>query len=294
MLGCNVPYICGVTIREFSAFFRSELDSIYSSGEVDAMWKWFLSEHFPEQMDPIKRSSSAIIHDALLSKVKSDLYRLRLREPLQYVIGHTFFFGMQLSVDNRVLIPRPETEEMLELISAQRGFHPEVIVDLCTGSGCIALGLKKSFPLSKVMAIDVAPGAIELASQNSRDLGLHVECVGRDILTDGWMDALPEQTNLVVSNPPYILPSEADSMDTSVLDFEPSVALFVPTDDPLLFYRPIADFARKTLAMGGQLWFEINPNTSTEMAQMLGAFGFSSIEITKDLSGKFRFVKAVQ
>lgn len=289
-----VTYICGVTIQDFSALFRSELNAIYSPGEVDAMWNWFLSERFSEQLDPIRRNLSASIDDGLLSKVKSDLFRLQSGEPFQYVMGHAFFFGMRLSVDERVLIPRPETEEMLELIVSQKGFEPENVVDVCTGSGCIALGLKKSFPSARVLGLDVSSGAIDLATLNAMHNGLHIEWILQDVLLKDWSEALPQQSHLVVSNPPYILPSESHSMHASVLEHEPSLALFVPQEDPLLFYKPIAEFARRTLVPGGQLWFEINPQKSIQVAQMLEATGFLSVTIVNDLSGKARFAKAIQ
>ena len=279
---------------ELSVYFRSELKGVCQGDEVDAMWKWWLAEHLPNQTDPIRRDPSVWIDDDVLLKVKSDLMRLKTGEPFQYVLGYSFFFGMRLSVDKRVLIPRPETEEMIELITKQSDFYPETIVDVCTGSGCIALGFKKCFPDSQVVAVDVSNGAVELASVNARELGLDVRFIIRDVLSNNGFEGLPQGTHLVVSNPPYILPSEAGSMQASVLEHEPSMALFVPQEDPLLFYLPIATYARMTLVPGGQLWFEINPMKAEQLLDLLQKLGFASASIVTDLSGKARFAKAVQ
>jgi release factor glutamine methyltransferase len=287
-------YLCQVTIREFYLLFHSELQHVYDAGEVDAMWKWLIYDRLPEQKDVLRRDPSALIDGGMLSVLKSDLDRLKSGEPFQYVMGYTDFRGLRLSVDKRVLIPRPETEEMVDSIVAQSDFHPENIVDVCTGSGCIALALKKAYPSARVHALDKEQGALGLAARNSMSNGLNVEWRQKDILENDWHADLPDQTHLVVSNPPYVLATEANSMHSSVLEFEPSVALFVPEEDALLFYRPIVNYAKRSLVPGGQLWFEINPLEADEMHKLIRSAGFRSAEILNDLSGKARFARAVQ
>ena len=220
--------------------------------------------------------------------------RLKAGEPVQYVTGIADFYGLQLEVTPAVLIPRPETEELVEWILEE---HPKdtllTVVDLGTGSGCIPLALKARRPGWTCVGLDVSEDALAVARANAERLGLEVTFAHFDVLLNGTLpkDQLTkEPTDLLISNPPYIPPSERDRMSTSTLAHEPELALFVPEADPLLFYRRIAELGRTALATGGRLYFETNEFNNGEVVTLLEGAGYAAVERRKDMEGKWRIV----
>lgn len=223
------------------------------------------------------------------SRLVKALDRLAGNEPLQYVIGSTPFCGLQFRVDPRVLIPRPETAELVEWVAADSASKGNLL-DVGTGSGCIAVTLAHKLPGWKVQGWDISDGALEVARENNSLNGTSAEFRKVDILSD----RLPEQRlDVIVSNPPYVLESEKADMEDRVLEHEPHSALFVPDNDALLFYRAIAEFGKHNLSKGGRLYFEINPLEADALKLMLLKAGYHDIEIRNDIFGKQRMIKAI-
>lgn len=223
------------------------------------------------------------------SRLVKALDRLAGNEPLQYVIGSTPFCGLQFRVDPRVLIPRPETAELVEWVAADSASEGNLL-DVGTGSGCIAVTLAHKLPGWKVQGWDISDGALEVARENNSLNGTSAEFRKVDILSD----RLPEQRfDVIVSNPPYVLESEKADMEDRVLEHEPHSALFVPDNDALLFYRAIAEFGKHNLSKGGRLYFEINPLEADALKLMLLKAGYHDIEIRNDIFGKQRMIKAI-
>ena len=222
-------------------------------------------------------------------KVKSILQRLEKYEPIQYIEGKKYFSGREFFVRQGVLIPRPETEELVEL-AAQACKPNAKILDIGTGSGCIAISLSKKLPEAEVHAWDISEVALEVAKQNNAQLKAAVHFEQHDILT--YQATGAEAFDLIISNPPYIAESEKAEMEPNVLAWEPSIALFVPDNDPLLFYRRIGELALRMLTLNGKLFFEINRAYGDATKQLLCNQGYKNIHIQKDLSGNDRFVYA--
>lgn len=274
-------------------YIRRELSSSHSEEEIRELVKqifrairgYTLTDLYlrqEENLDPGERQ-----------RVQEMVLRLKNLEPVQYVLGSTAFYGLSLQVNPHVLIPRPETEELVHWIITEQLASPCSVYDLCTGSGCIALAIKKAFPMAKVSGIDLSPGALQTARQNAVFNQLEVTFENRNVLSwetyTGWSHA-----DLIISNPPYVTEGEKKLMKRNVLDFEPHLALFVPDEDPLLFYRRIAVFARLWLKPEGRLYFEINEQFGNAVASLLEELEFSAIEIRRDLQGKERMVRAIQ
>lgn len=203
-------------------------------------------------------------------------------EPVQYVLGKADFMGMELDVTPAVLIPRPETEELVnEVVNALADRKSPRILDIGTGSGCIALAIKQLIPLAEVTAWDISPEALRVARNNAEQLGLDICFEQRDILSTN-LSVMSEVFDLIVSNPPYICRQESEEMERRVTDFEPHAALFVHDDDPLLFYRAITRFATVALRTGGQLFFEINRRFGRQVCELMRQAGFEGVTLKTD------------
>ncbi|HET9055667.1 MAG TPA: peptide chain release factor N(5)-glutamine methyltransferase [Chitinophagaceae bacterium] len=228
-------------------------------------------------------------------RLKEITTQLLAHRPVQYVLGEAWFAGMKFYVNEKVLIPRPETEELMEwIVSDHRlsvGNTNLRILDIGTGSGCIPVALKKKLPNAEVTAIDVCTEALHIAIQNAGINEVEIDFRILDFLNKSNWNGLG-QFNVIVSNPPYVKKSEAKEMRKSVLDYEPSLALFVPDNDALIFYRYIAEFAKLHLRDGGSVYLEINESLGLEVANLLTEKGFSHIELKKDMQGKERMIKA--
>lgn len=225
--------------------------------------------------------------------------RLLRHEPVQYVLGEATFCGRTFHVAPDVLIPRPETEELCRWVVAEArkdGASDLRILDIGTGSGCIAITLAAELPESQVTAWDISEEALAIAQANARRLGTRVTFQHTDILNPNLFNLLilNSKFSIIISNPPYICNKERAAMEPNVLDYEPETALFVPDDDPLLFYRAIAQYAQQALCEGGSLFFEINPLYATALQELLRAMRFSRIALRNDQNGKPRMIHAIQ
>lgn len=226
-----------------------------------------------------------------LGRIYDIVARIISGEPVQYAVGSARFYGMDFTVTPDVLIPRPETEGLVDMIVSQWSGRDDLrVLDCGTGSGCIAIALARNLPFSAIDAIDISNAALKVAEENSRRLKTSVGFYRRDILKLTPPDA--PLYDIIVSNPPYIARDEAAAMDDRVLGYEPAGALFVPNDNPLIFYRAISAYAVKALKAGGRLYFEINPRFRDAMTAMLADDGFTDIDTRRDYLGRYRFVSA--
>ncbi len=226
-----------------------------------------------------------------LGRIYDIVARIISGEPVQYAVGSARFYGIDFTVTPDVLIPRPETEGLVDMIVSQWSGRDDLrVLDCGTGSGCIAIALARNLPFSAIDAIDISNAALKVAEENSRRLKTSVGFYRRDILKLTPPDA--PLYDIIVSNPPYIARDEAAAMDDRVLGYEPAGALFVPDDNPLIFYRAISAYAVKALKAGGRLYFEINPRFRDAMTAMLADDGFTDIDTRRDYLGRYRFVSA--
>jgi len=279
------------TVGSLLDLYKAELSPLFGEPEARAMARTVLQQAFGWDRAELEVRRSTALSESELLKVYAPLTRLRMGEPLQYVLGRTWFMGMELYVAPGVLIPRPETEELVDLIQRSgRAFSR--IVDVGTGSGCIALALKKLIPQAVVSGVDVSEEALVIAQRNSAALGLDVQWSAFDAL-DGAV-RLPNGLDLVVSNPPYVPRSEEASLEPHVRDHEPHLALFVDDLDPLLFYRAIAEKAWNALIPGGTLWFEGHYLYADAVGTMLSSLGYTEVAVLEDLSGSPRFIHAIR
>jgi release factor glutamine methyltransferase len=229
-----------------------------------------------------------MIESAQKDQFNEYIQRINRHEPIQYIVGQAEFYGRQFAVDHSVLIPRPETELLITSVIRTRVAAP-VILDMGTGSGCIAVTLAKEIPLSKVYAIDISEAALAVARQNSLKLQAAVHFSKADILTEIKYD---QQFDFIVSNPPYIALSEKQRMKSNVLDFEPHLALFVPDEDPLIFYQAIAKRGKSILKPTGKILVEINERFGQEVSEIFRTARYKQVAIEKDLDNKDRIVMA--
>ena len=285
------------------------LTHIYDAGEAKAIVRWVLDVRFALSWTDILcgKVTELSAHDQ--TELEKIMQRLEKGEPVQYIIGVADFFGRQFRVAPGVLIPRPETEELCRwiLASDKHGLTRTVreiphqsdanILDIGTGSGCIAITLALELHDAKVTAWDISDDALRIASENAKQLGADVVFDKQDVLNislTSHLSPLTSHYDLIVSNPPYICEKEKSAMECNVLDHEPHLALFVPDDDPLLFYRAIAQYAAETLKAQGSLFFEINPLYADDLARMLRMMSYNDILIQQDQFGKPRFLKATK
>lgn len=278
-------------MRAGIAFIRKELDGLYSKQESESLI-FLIFEH----LKGYSRTQFLMAQDEVLNqeeqqKVAQIVGRLKKHEPIQYILGTTEFFGLPFLTVPGVLIPRPETEELVQWIIQENALVSPKILDVGTGTGCIAVSLRKSIPEAEVTAFDVSPVCLETAKLNAKLNACEVSVLEYDVLTGSSKISLPK-FDIIVSNPPYVRESEKIAMEKNVLDYEPELALFVADSDPLLFYRKIADFALTNLSKGGKLYFEINEAFGSDCAALLEAKGFSDVRIKRDINGKNRFVGA--
>ncbi len=279
------------TVKDVFATYRTQLKPLYDAQEVDAMALTTLREVTGQSNAYLKAFPEYEVAADGQSKLKEILDQLLTGKPLQYVLGHTEFYRLPFKVNPSVLIPRPETEELVDWVL--KSDLPQLgidILDIGTGSGCIAISLKKNLPQANVSAIDISAEALKTAKENAELNKVEINFIEADILNIHNVQLTTY--NLIISNPPYVTPADKNLMHTNVTDFEPHTALFVSQDDPLVFYRAIADLAVEKLTKGGLLFFEINESYGAETVDMLKTKLFKEVELRKDLSGRDRMIKA--
>ena len=271
----------------YPEFWRS-LTALYSEGEAKAIARLVMEEHFGLSMADVLCSKMG--DEAELRQIHR---RLLTGEPVQYVLGRAEFGGRWFHVAPGVLIPRPETYELCQWVLVEnRG--EERILDIGTGSGCIACTLAAELPHAEVSAWDISETALAIAQSNAQRLNVNVTFSQIDILQLSIINCQLSIYDIIISNPPYICQQEREAMERNVLDYEPSLALFVPDDDPLLFYRAIAGYARQALKPGGTLFFEINPLYAAALQSLLSKMAYHAITLREDQYGKPRMMKAIR
>ena len=276
-------------MNKIVAYIRSRLQPYYTAEEVSALLRIVCCDLLGQAPTDYYLGKDIVLSSKKEQELEDILQRLSRFEPLQYIEGRTLFLGREFWVAPGVLIPRPETEELVELMLKEIPADARIL-DVGTGSGCIAISLAKELPDALVTAWDVSPEALSVARANARKLQADVRFVECDVLAC-QVDEVGLY-DVIVSNPPYVTEAEKADMEPNVLQWEPSLALFVPDDDPLRFYRRIAVLGRDMLADGGRLYFEINRAYGREMVEMLRTMGYVRVRVKKDLSQNDRFVIA--
>lgn len=281
-------------IKQYRTEFIKELSPFYDAYEAESFFYLILEDkHKLRQIDLALNhelsfvQTDFVVWDSLLNQLKKEI-------PIQYLLGKTHFYGLEFEVNDNVLIPRPETEELVEWIVNENSKTDKTkkikILDIGTGSGCIAISLAKNIPNAEVYAIDVSKKAIETAKRNAIRNNVEVTFILQDILKT---DELKCNFDIIVSNPPYVRNLEKEEIKKNVLDYEPHLALFVEDNDALIFYRKIAELAKKNLSENGQLYFEINQYLGKEMTNLLEKLDFKKIELRKDIYDNDRMTKGV-
>ena len=272
-------------------YIKQAINGQYPDTEASAIAKAILTDVFQLSTTDLYASKDMNFSTNQAEKLEVIITRLRANEPLQYILGNCYFCGLDFHVEPGVLIPRPETAELVEWIISDRKCSDSLIriLDIGTGSGCISISLAKNLPQSEVYAWDISEDAIRIASDNANRLDANVRFRQTDVLGQVPTDTM---MNVIVSNPPYITEAERTDMDANVTDWEPDTALFVPDNTPLLFYERIADIGKQILTPDGTLYFEINQRFGTETVDMLRKKGYRNVELRKDLSGNDRMIPA--
>jgi release factor glutamine methyltransferase len=293
-------------IGEAERYIKEQLSGIYDDSEAQSIASLAL-EHI-SSFDPSERllKKEELLSPAQLEQLQKALQRLQQHEPIQYVMNKAWFYGMELFVDKAVLIPRPETEELVDWIvkdvkaSGKDVFHRKPaeadetnklkILDVGTGSGCIALALKKTMPKAEVWGCDISEEALNVARRNGSSLDIRVDFQGIDFLDLAQQKQLPA-VDIIVSNPPYIPFNNKEQMHPNVVEHEPHTALFVPDNDPLIFYKALAQFSRHRLYENGSIYMEIHEDLGNDVITLFKQEGYGNVELRKDMQGKERMVK---
>ncbi|SRR5690554_3776883 len=276
-------------IRDYKNSFIQQLISFYDKEEIESFFFLILSRLKNIARVDLALNSDLEFSEEELNKIMLYTEELKNYKPIQYILGTTTFFGLEFEVNPNVLIPRPETEELVNwIISENKNQKKLKILDIGTGSGCIAISLAKNLK-AEVTAFDISEDALDTAQKNADNNQTFILLAEFDILNDTWEG---EEFDIIVSNPPYVRELEKEQIKPNVLNNEPHLALFVPDNDPLIFYRKIADFALKHLSENGQLFFEINQYLDKETVNLLAEKGFKNINLKKDIYGNNRMIFA--
>jgi len=281
-----------MTLKELKTYYLNSLSKLYPKTEINTFFFYLIEEYLDLQRIDFSLQPNKIIENTDILKFEKALNRLKKEEPIQYILGKTEFYGYPFLVTKDTLIPRPETEELVEWVLQKLEFQKKEktsILDIGTGSGCIAISLAKKNKNLSVSAIDISKEAIEIAKQNAKLNEVNINFIEKDILLTKELET---SFDVIVSNPPYVRELEKVEIKNNVLQNEPHSALFVSDSNPLIFYSKIADLAKNHLTKNGLLFFEINQYLGQETKVMLSKKGFKNIELRKDLFGNDRMIKA--
>jgi release factor glutamine methyltransferase len=283
-MGVNIQ-----TIKDIRSFLKKDLEKIYQEAEINSLSNIIIKTVLnTSRLHQLYSSDKHVTNDQ--AEIIIDISKeLKTGKPIQYILGETTFYDCIIRVDGSTLIPRPETEELVDLIIKDNRGYIGNIIDLGTGSGCIAIALAKNLPGISITGVDISYEAIKIAQTNALINKVIVSFINGDIFN--FDSETIHKAGIIVSNPPYVRNSEKQFMSKNVLGFEPHTALFVTDTDPLVFYRAILKIADKTLLPGGRLYFEINEAMGKAMAKLYEEYGYSGIEVVKDINGKERIIK---
>lgn len=281
-----------MTVQEATYFLLNQLRTVYSDGEASQVTDWIM-----EHLTGSKKAERMLYKNAAITEKEENLLhqytkRLLAHEPVQYVLNESWFCGLKFFVDKNVLIPRPETEELVEWIITNCRFPVDElkILDIGTGSGCIPIALKRRIRKAEVWSCDVSEAALSVAKKNAITLGTEVNFLSLDFLDKNTWSQLPV-FDIIVSNPPYVPVKDKETMQPNVLNYEPHTALFVPDNDALIFYKVIAEFGKKHLSKEGTIYLEIHEELGEATSELFQAAGYKT-ELKKDMQGKDRMLKA--
>ena len=279
-------------LTELYRDFMQQLKAVYSTHEAANITSMCFEKVAGITKSDVIKNPESILSDQQLQRLQTCLAELLKHKPIQYVLGEAWFYHLKFKVDENVLIPRPETEELVnEVIEFINQSKVKNIIDIGTGSGCIPISIKNKIQEAMVTAIDISKNAIQIATENALHHQTKIEFIKTDFLdTNNWNNF--EKFDVIISNPPYIPLIEKETMDKTVTSYEPHLALFVPNDSPLLFYEAIANFSKTHLSENGKIFMEVHENYANEVAAIFRQQGFFST-IKKDIFGKERMVTAI-
>jgi release factor glutamine methyltransferase len=277
-------------LKSLKIFFQNGLLGYYPKEEINTFFYRICEQHLDYKRIDVSLKSETLISPKTFEYFESIISRLLTYEPIQYILGTTSFFGLEFKVDSNVLIPRPETEELVAWILKQTDSSQSLkILDIGTGSGCIAISLAKHLPNAEIYALDVSPKALEIAEYNAQQNAVKLNMIKANVLDWKPTDL---SFDLIVSNPPYVREIEKERMAPNVLEHEPHLALFVENDNPLVFYRAIVELGKQTLKKQGQLYFEINEYLGKETQALFSSDTFEDVQLKSDIFGKHRMICA--
>jgi len=285
-------------LKQYKNHFVSSLETLYDPMEIESFF--YIVSTFLHKKNRIALvfEPDFEINNEQLEHWNNILEELKKEKPIQYILGEAWFFGLRFEVDANTLIPRPETEELVQWIidtiteeNSDFNQNSLKIIDIGTGSGCIPISLKNELPMTEVSAIDVSDGALEVAQKNALTNNITVHFIKKDILSHTELLLENQKWDIIVSNPPYVRLLEKEEIKKNVLEYEPHLALFVADDDALLFYRKIATLARTSLTENGYLFFEINQYLGAETVALLENLGFKNIQLRQDIYGNNRMIR---
>ena len=277
-------------LNSLQIFFQNGLLGYYPKEEINTFFYRICEQHLGYTRIDVSLKSETPVNPETFEYFETIINRLFTYEPIQYILGTTSFFGLEFKVDSNVLIPRPETEELVALILKQTDSSQSLkILDIGTGSGCIAISLAKHLPNAEIYALDVSPKALEIAEFNAQQNAVKLNMIKANVLDWKPTDL---SFDLIVSNPPYVREIEKERMAPNVLEHEPHLALFVENDNPLVFYRAIVELGKQTLKKQGQLYFEINEYLGKETQALFSSDTFEDVQLKSDIFGKHRMICA--
>lgn len=275
-------------LKTLKRTFSEALIDHYPETEIDSFFSLLAASILNLKRVDIALNLYAVVSGKKQEKFTDAVKRLETNEPIQYILGETTFYGLNFKVNQNVLIPRQETEELVDWILKDSPSKKLSILDIGSGSGCIAISLAKNMKNATISALDVSENALKVATENAEFNAVSIEFIEADILHNALNDL---QLDVIVSNPPYVRDLEKQTMHKNVLDYEPDLALYVRDEDPLVFYQAILNFAKNNLKEKGTVYFEINEYLGAEMIELFNKNNFSNIELRKDIQGKDRMIK---